>query len=73
LTYDLREQVRLAVVYGSIREGRFCDVVGRWTVERHGGFDIDLIDPARPDGGGPAPASKRWPAWRTGCTRRKRS
>ncbi|QQP94078.1 NADPH-dependent FMN reductase [Lysobacter enzymogenes] len=40
--------LRLALIYGSAREGRFCDVVGAWAqrrVARHGGFDTDLIDP----------------------------
>ncbi|MGW4364447.1 NADPH-dependent FMN reductase [Nocardia takedensis] len=39
--------LRLAVIIGSVREGRFGPVVAEWFVEqavRHGGFEIDLID-----------------------------
>ena len=46
------EPVRLAVIYGSTRPGRFCDTVVRWTAERvsaSGRFLFDLIDPAAPD------------------------
>lgn len=46
--------LRLALVYGSAREGRFCDVVGAWAqrrIARHGGFQTDRIDPAE------------WPLW----------
>src|SRR3546814_10735346 len=41
----------LALIYGSARPGRFCDTVGRWAaerIERHGGFGLDVIDPADP-------------------------
>lgn len=40
--------LRLALILGSAREGRFCDVVAEWAqrrVVRHGGFEIDRIDP----------------------------
>lgn len=50
----MASNLRLALVYGSAREGRFCDVVGAWAqrrVARHGGFETDLIDPAQ------------WPLW----------
>ncbi len=43
------DRARLAVIYGSNRERRLCDVVGAWALSRlavHGGFDIDVIDPA---------------------------
>ena len=43
--------IRLAVIYGSAREGRFCDRVARWTlreIEAQGGFAPDAIDPALP-------------------------
>lgn len=39
--------LKLAIILGSNREGRFGHVVGRWIAEhatRHGGFDIDYID-----------------------------
>ncbi|TVL89330.1 NADPH-dependent FMN reductase [Streptomyces sp. SAJ15] len=42
-----REQLSLAVIVGSVREGRFGPVVAKWFVEqaeRHGEFVVDLID-----------------------------
>lgn len=39
--------LRLAVIVGSTREGRFGHVVGRWfagEARRHGGTEVDLID-----------------------------
>ncbi|WP_433200884.1 NADPH-dependent FMN reductase [Nocardia sp. CA-107356] len=39
--------LKLAVIIGSVREGRFAPAVASWFVEqatRHGGFEIDLID-----------------------------
>jgi len=45
----MSDKVRVAVIYGSIRPGRFCDTVVRWTMERiaaNGKFQLDLIDPA---------------------------
>ena len=39
--------LKLAIIIGSTREGRFGDTVGRWFAKeaaRHGGFAIDLID-----------------------------
>ena len=41
--------VRLAVVVGSAREGRFAPTVLRWfarEADRHGGFEIDVLDTA---------------------------
>lgn len=38
---------RLAVIIGSVREGRFGPVVANWFAERaraHGGFEVDVID-----------------------------
>lgn len=41
--------IKLALIYGSAREGRFCETVARWTaaqiVERDR-FALDVIDPA---------------------------
>ena len=40
---------KLAVIYGSNREGRLCDQVGAWVLSRvaaHGHFDVELVDPA---------------------------
>jgi NAD(P)H-dependent FMN reductase len=45
------ERIRVAVIYGSTRPGRFCDTVARWTVGRIAGseeFQVDVIDPAEP-------------------------
>ncbi|WP_433711175.1 NADPH-dependent FMN reductase [Nocardia sp. CA-084685] len=39
--------LKLAVIIGSVREGRFAPTVANWFVEeaaRHGRFEIDLID-----------------------------
>jgi NAD(P)H-dependent FMN reductase len=51
----MNERIKLAVIYGSTRKGRFCDTVARWAIgeiETHGGFDIAEIDPARHDAAG---------------------
>ncbi|WP_225724798.1 MULTISPECIES: NADPH-dependent FMN reductase [unclassified Nocardia] len=40
-------RLKLAVIIGSVREGRFGPVVARWFAEQaeaHGAFDIDVID-----------------------------
>lgn len=40
-------RIKLAVIVGSVREGRFGPVVGRWISElaaQHGAFDVDVID-----------------------------
>lgn len=45
-----QEKIRLALILGSTREGRFCDTVARWVearVEDSGGFVVDIIDPVR--------------------------
>ncbi|WP_326951897.1 NADPH-dependent FMN reductase [Amycolatopsis sp. NBC_01286] len=44
--------VRVAVIVGSVREGRFGPVVADWLAAvagEHGGFDVDVIDLAEPD------------------------
>lgn len=40
--------VRLGLVYGSAREGRFCDVVAQWAgrMAAKAGFELETIDPA---------------------------
>lgn len=46
----MTERTKLAIIYGSIREGRLCDAVVAWTVaqiEADGRYDIIRIDPAR--------------------------
>ena len=40
--------IDIALIYGSARDGRFCDTVAGWAVdriERAGGFVVDVIDP----------------------------
>jgi NAD(P)H-dependent FMN reductase len=42
------ETLRLAIIYGSTREGRLCDKVADWVASQvagHRGFEVDLIDP----------------------------
>ncbi len=49
----MNDGIRVAVIYGSTRPGRFCDTVVRWTVERvaaSGKFQLDVVDPADPSG-----------------------
>ncbi|WP_306028342.1 NADPH-dependent FMN reductase [Stappia sp. MMSF_3263] len=41
-------KLRIAVLYGSAREGRFCNTVGDWLTPRlweMSAFEVDLIDP----------------------------
>jgi NAD(P)H-dependent FMN reductase len=48
------DRIRVGVIYGSTRPGRFCDKVGRWAAERlaaGGLFTVDVIDPAESDAG----------------------
>ena len=43
------EPIRIAIIYGSTRKGRFCDRVVAWAAEQiqvAGKYAIDLIDPA---------------------------
>jgi NAD(P)H-dependent FMN reductase len=45
----MEEPIRIAVIYGSTRKGRFCDKVVAWVAEQIQGtanYAIDLIDPA---------------------------
>lgn len=45
----MSEQIKVGVIYGSARPGRFCDTVVRWVADRIGasaGFEMVLIDPA---------------------------
>ena len=44
-----REHIRLALLLGSTREGRFCDTVAGWAarqIGRHTDFSLDIVDPA---------------------------
>ncbi len=41
--------LRVALILGSDRVGRFCDTIAAWVrgeVQQHGGFEIDEVDPA---------------------------
>lgn len=46
------DQIRMAIIYGSTRPGRFCDTVVNWVIAEmaeavgRGVFVVDLIDPA---------------------------
>lgn len=43
----MSDNLKLAVIIGSTREGRFGPVPAEWIAEearRHGGFDVDVID-----------------------------
>ena len=45
----MNDKIRVALIYGSARKGRFCDKVAGWAAEQianHGGFSLDVIDPA---------------------------
>ncbi len=45
----MRGRTRVAVIYGSTREGRLCDRVARWVIRQaleRSDFEIDVIDPA---------------------------
>ncbi|MGH3249880.1 MAG: NADPH-dependent FMN reductase [Trebonia sp.] len=49
---DPIELSKVAVIIGSVREGRFGPVVGSWVTDQareHGGFDVDVIDLADVD------------------------
>jgi NAD(P)H-dependent FMN reductase len=46
----VNDRLNLALLYGSTREGRFCDVVVNWAmaqIANHGGYAVDPVDPAR--------------------------
>ena len=41
--------IKIALIYGSTREGRFCDKVAEWALREiagQGEFSVDVIDPA---------------------------
>ncbi|WP_285295636.1 NADPH-dependent FMN reductase [Aureimonas altamirensis] len=46
----MKHKLKLAVLYGSTREGRFCDKVAAWLLELlrpNTAFEIDVIDPLK--------------------------
>lgn len=56
------EPIKVAVIYGSTRPGRFCDTVVRWTTEclaARGEFLVDVVDPAQPDESRPRSLQQR--------------
>jgi NAD(P)H-dependent FMN reductase len=45
----MNQQVKVGLIYGSARQGRFCDTVARWTEKElgsSGNFSVEVIDPA---------------------------
>ena len=47
----MSEIVRIGLVYGSAREGRFCDVVAQWAgqMAAKARFEVEAIDPKKVD------------------------
>ena len=48
----MQRPIDVALVYGSARQGRFCDVIARWAGEHiasREAFTLDHIDPAAPE------------------------
>jgi NAD(P)H-dependent FMN reductase len=46
--WTMTDQVKLGLIYGSARPGRFCDTVARWTadqIRKTGNFELEVIDP----------------------------
>ncbi|HYK39143.1 MAG TPA: NAD(P)H-dependent oxidoreductase [Candidatus Eremiobacteraceae bacterium] len=55
----MSEKIKIGVIYGSTRPGRFCDTVARWVVDQifqKPEFEVAIIDPA--SGGSGAEAEK---------------
>lgn len=47
---EMESKVRLALIYGSDRDGRFCDTIANWAaaqLERHGGYQLITVDPTK--------------------------
>ena len=45
---EMSQQVKVGLIYGSARQGRFCDTVARWTEKELGAsghFSVEVIDP----------------------------
>ena len=45
----MNQPVKIGLIYGSARQGRFCDTVARWTEKElgvSGNFSVEVIDPA---------------------------
>lgn len=44
------EKLNLVLIYGSIREGRYCDIIANWAsaqVRKHQEFALEIVDPAK--------------------------
>jgi NAD(P)H-dependent FMN reductase len=44
----MNQPVKVGLIYGSARQGRFCDIVARWTEKElgaSGNFSVEVIDP----------------------------
>jgi NAD(P)H-dependent FMN reductase len=44
----MSKSINVALIYGSVREGRFCDKVADWAaaeIQVYGGYSLDRIDP----------------------------
>ena len=45
----MNQSIKVGLIYGSTRQGRFCDTVARWTEKElgaSGNFSVEVIDPA---------------------------
>lgn len=53
----MSEKIKIGVIYGSARHGRFCDTVARWVIDQIFGrseFEVAIVDPAAQGGGAEA-------------------
>ena len=58
----MESPIKVGLIYGSTRAGRFCDTVARWAASQVGareGFALVNIDPAVTESGGDASALKQ--------------
>ena len=58
----MESTIKVGVVYGSTRPGRFCDTVARWAagqVTARGTFALEIIDPAESAPAAGAPSLKQ--------------
>ena len=49
----MEEAIRVALIYGSTRKGRFCDTVARWAASQivaNSRFLLEIVDPGVDDG-----------------------
>jgi NAD(P)H-dependent FMN reductase len=45
----MEDKIKVVLIYGSTRKGRFCDKVAGWAateIAKHNGFALEIIDPA---------------------------